>query len=81
MPQAHQPSIDAAAHPGVQVKVDDMTCGHCAGTIKRAIEDAIPGAEVVADPAARLVSVVGADYPTISGIIAQAGYTPAPPGA
>ena len=71
----------AAALPGIQVKVDDMTCGHCAGTIKRAIESSIPGARVVADPSARLVSVEGADYATISGIIADAGYTPAPPQA
>jgi copper chaperone len=63
---------------GVSVLVEDMTCGHCAGTIKSAIESSIPGAQVVADPQAKLVSVVGAgDLEQIKNVITLAGYTPA----
>ena len=58
-------------------KVDDMTCGHCAGTIKKAIESSIPGASVHADPASKIVSVTGAtDRDALAGIITSAGYTP-----
>ncbi|WP_230983079.1 heavy-metal-associated domain-containing protein [Inquilinus limosus] len=42
-------------------RVEDMTCGHCAGTIKGAIEGSIPGARVEADPVRKLVSVTGTD--------------------
>ena len=58
--------------------VNDMTCGHCAGTIKSAIESSIPGAKVSANPEARLVSVEGADLAKVREIIALAGYTPEP---
>jgi copper chaperone len=62
---------------GVSVRVDDMTCGHCAATIKSAIESTIPGSRVTADPQAKLVSVEGASDPAqINGIITRAGYTP-----
>ncbi|MGO4666721.1 heavy-metal-associated domain-containing protein [Bosea sp. 2RAB26] len=79
MCQAHQSQdheIASAAVSGVSVRVDDMTCGHCAGTIKSAIESSIPGAKVSANPEARLVSVEGADLARVREIIAQAGYTP-----
>jgi copper chaperone len=82
MCQAHQSSQSAssvsAAGAGIQVKVDDMTCGHCAGVITKAIESEIPGAKVVASPEARLVSVEGADFAKVSAIITEAGYTPSP---
>lgn len=58
-------------------RVEDMTCGHCAGTIKGAIEGSIPGAKVDADPVRKLVSVTGtADRDQVAGLIAEAGYTP-----
>ena len=54
-----------------------MTCGHCAGVIKGAIEKTIPGAAVHADPVSRTVSVEGvSDAARIADIIAEAGYTP-----
>lgn len=57
--------------------VEDMTCGHCAGTIKSAIETALPGTSVEADPASKRVSVKGAgDYSAIKSIVSKAGYTP-----
>ena len=60
----------------ISVKVEDMTCGHCASTITTAIESSIPGAKVTTDPAARLVSVNGADLAKVREIISLAGYTP-----
>ena len=58
-------------------RVEDMTCGHCAGTIKGAIEGSIPGARVEADPVRKLVSVTGtADQAQVAALIAEAGYTP-----
>ncbi|MGO1075139.1 heavy-metal-associated domain-containing protein [Inquilinus sp. CA228] len=58
-------------------RVEDMTCGHCAGTIKGAIEGSIPGAKVEADPVRKLVSVTGAaDRAQVAALIAEAGYTP-----
>jgi copper chaperone len=59
------------------LRVEDMTCGHCAGTIKKAIETGVPGASVEADPASRLVSVRGStDLTTIKALVTEAGYTP-----
>ena len=58
-------------------RVEDMTCGHCAGTIKGAIEGSIPGARVEADPVRKLVSVTGtADRAQVAALITDAGYTP-----
>uniref|UniRef100_UPI002FCBF754 heavy-metal-associated domain-containing protein n=1 Tax=Devosia sp. TaxID=1871048 RepID=UPI002FCBF754 len=58
-------------------RVDDMACGHCAGSIKQAIENALPGTKVDADPASKLVTVRGdGDYPTIRSIVSGIGYTP-----
>jgi copper chaperone len=84
MCSTHQHSQDqatttAAAGAGISIRVEDMTCGHCASTIKSAIESSIPGARVNADPQAKLVSVEGeTDVARISGIITEAGYTPTP---
>jgi len=59
------------------LRVEDMTCGHCAGTIKKAIETSLPGTRVEADPASKLVSVVGStDLSTIEALVTEAGYTP-----
>ena len=59
------------------LRVEDMTCGHCAGTIKTAIETSLPGTSVEADPASKLVSVRGStDLTTIQALVTEAGYTP-----
>ncbi|WP_099513514.1 heavy-metal-associated domain-containing protein [Microvirga ossetica] len=61
----------------LSLKVEDMTCGHCAGTIRKAIETGLPGTSVEADPASKLVSVLGStDLVSIKAIVAEAGYTP-----
>ena len=58
-------------------RVDDMTCGHCARTIKTAIETTLSGTTVTADPGSKRVSVVGSDdYAAISAVVIKAGYTP-----
>ena len=76
-----QSSTDRAPASGVVVRVEDMSCGHCVGTIKGAIESAIPGARVTADLEAKLVTIEGAsDSARINSIIADAGYTPSPAG-
>lgn len=60
-------------------RVEDMTCGHCAGTITKAIEASLPGTRVQADPASKLVSVQGSsDRTAIAAIVTAAGYTPQP---
>jgi len=54
-----------------------MTCGHCAGTIKRAIEGGIIGVKVDADPVRKVVPISGTDdRARVAEIIASAGYAP-----
>ncbi len=64
----------------VILKVEDMTCGHCASTITKADEAALPGAQVQADPATKLVSIRGTrDLAKVEALITGAGYTPTVP--
>jgi copper chaperone len=64
---------------GLNFRVDDMSCGHCASTISKAIATAIPGASVDADLESKIVSVRGAKDPArIQTIIAEAGYQAVP---
>jgi copper chaperone len=59
------------------LRVEDMTCGHCAGTIKKTIETGLPGTSVDADPASKLVSVRGSTaWSSIKALVTEAGYTP-----
>ena len=59
------------------LRVEDMTCGHCASTIKKAIETGLPGTSVEADPASKLVSVQGStNLTSIKALVTDAGYTP-----
>lgn len=59
------------------LRVEDMTCDHCAGTIKTTIESGLPGTRVEADPASKLVSVRGTtDLSSIKALVTEAGYTP-----
>ena len=77
---AHRaPSTKAAeSDPGaLTLKVEDMSCGHCAATITKAVQAGIPGAVVDADPASKTVRVSGTtDFATVRVLIARAGYTP-----
>lgn len=63
--------------PSLTFRVADMDCGHCAGTIKTAVEKAYPGAKVDADPKSKRVVVSGAaDRDKVAATIKSAGYTP-----
>jgi copper chaperone len=62
------------------LKVEDMTCGHCASTITKAVEAGLPGTSVQADPATKLVSIWGTrDLAKVEALITGAGYTPTVP--
>jgi copper chaperone len=70
-------AVTPAPNGAISFRVEDMTCGHCAGTIKQAIEVRLPGSAVTADPASKLVSVQGsADFAAIKSAVVAAGYTP-----
>ena len=77
---SHQAEKGGKAHgtsSAVTIKVADMTCGHCASTITKAIEAALPGTLVDANPVSKLVSVHGSSDPdAIRAVVVQAGYTP-----
>jgi copper chaperone len=55
--------------------VNDMTCGHCVGTVRKALEEALPGAEVSVDLATHKVEFTG-DKAKGEEAIREAGYTP-----
>ena len=55
--------------------VNDMTCGHCVGTVRGALEGAIPGTEVQIDLNTKKVSFTG-DRAKGEDAIREAGYTP-----
>lgn len=80
--QQHSTSTAQAAAPAADAltfHVEDMSCGHCAGTIKGAIEARLPGTTVIADPGSKQVSVRGtSDHAAVKAAIAAAGYTPSP---
>ena len=57
--------------------VPDMTCGHCASTITKAVRTADPKAKVDIDLPQHLVNVDSAlPQAEIARQIAEAGYTP-----
>ncbi|WP_227385654.1 heavy-metal-associated domain-containing protein [Microvirga rosea] len=59
------------------LRVEDMTCHHCAGAIKKAIETGLPGTSVAADPISKLVAIRGStDLRSIKALVTEAGYTP-----
>jgi copper chaperone len=55
--------------------VNDMTCSHCVGTVRGALEDAIPGAQVDIDLGSKRVTFTG-DKAKGEDAIRDAGYTP-----
>jgi copper chaperone len=61
----------------IQLTVPDMTCGHCASTITRALKDADPHAKIEISVRDRLVRVeTKLASGEIAHCIAEAGYTP-----
>jgi copper chaperone len=68
---------DAAAPTiaGVSFAVADMTCSHCVGTVRAAIERALPGVSLDINLASHRVTVAG-DAAAAAAAIRAAGYTP-----
>lgn len=61
-----------------QFNVPDMTCGHCAGTITKAVKTEDPAARVEIDLERHLVKVETAlPQERIARRITEAGFTPA----
>lgn len=62
----------------IEFHLPDMTCGHCAGTVTRALKQADPACEVRIDLGARTVQVRGVDdRDRLAETLAEAGYPPA----
>lgn len=60
-----------------QIKVKDMTCGHCASVITKAVQSIAPGAKVRVDLPTHTVHVEGdVTEAEAKKAIAGAGYTP-----
>lgn len=57
--------------------VNDMSCNHCVGAIRQALEEALPGAEIAVDLGTHKVSFSG-DPAKGAQAIREAGYTPEP---
>ena len=55
--------------------VNDMTCGHCVGTVRKALEEALPGAEISVSLETHRVEFTG-DKARGEAAIREAGYTP-----
>jgi copper chaperone len=56
-------------------RVPDMSCGHCAATIREALEKRMPDAHVDIDVTTSRVTVTG-DEKIAAAAIREAGYTP-----
>ena len=65
----------AASAGGVTFHVADMTCGHCAGVVRSALEQSLPGASIAIDIENARVTV-GGDEAAAADAIRLAGYTP-----
>ncbi|RJX30929.1 MAG: copper chaperone [Oxalobacter sp.] len=57
--------------------IQDMSCGHCAGSITKAIKTIDPQADVNIDLAHKKVTIEGkANAKAVEKAIAEAGFTP-----
>jgi len=55
--------------------IPDMTCGHCAATVTKAVQSVAAGAQVAVDLPAHTARVTGAaDAAAILRALADAGY-------
>ena len=64
----------------IAFEVHDMTCGHCVGTLTKALKATDQGAQVRIDLATHRVEVepASADAVQLAQAIREAGYTPVP---
>jgi copper chaperone len=59
----------------MKLTVPDMTCGHCASVVEKAVKSVDPAASVTVDLASKLVTVKTAAGPAdVSAAIDAAGY-------
>jgi copper chaperone len=59
----------------LKLNVPDMTCGHCAGSVEKAVKSVDLDASVAVDLASKIVTVkTSAGLADISAAIARAGY-------
>ncbi len=59
----------------LKLKVEDMSCGHCAATVQKAVRSVDPAADVKVDLAGGTVSVASnAEDNRIREAIEKAGY-------
>lgn len=63
----------------VELNVEGMSCGHCAGRVSKAIADVDPAAKVDVDLAAKLVRVTSSAAPEeLAQAVTEAGYPASP---
>ena len=64
----------------ISFTIDDMTCGHCVGTITKAVKEADAGAAIHVDLAGHRVEIEPdrLDAAALQAAIEEAGYTPVP---
>ena len=61
----------------IEFQVNDMTCGHCVGTITKAIADVDAAAKVEIDLPTHRVRITGTEEQAeLEAAIREAGYTP-----
>lgn len=62
----------------IAFQVNDMTCGHCATAITKALKTTDQAAKIQIDLAAHRVQVepISADAEALAAAMIQAGYTP-----
>ena len=66
----------------IEFQVDDMTCGHCAGVITKAVKSVDAAAQIDIDVPGKRVRVhAAAQAQEIETAIREAGYTPVRVGA
>lgn len=59
----------------LKLNVPDMTCGHCASVIEKAVKSVDPAASVTVDLGSKLVTVkTGAALADVSAAVDAAGY-------
>ena len=59
----------------MKFKVPDMTCGHCAKTVEKAVKDADPSAQVSVDLPRKVLTVqTAAGEGRVRDLIRAAGY-------
>ncbi len=59
----------------LKLKVEEMSCGHCAATVQKAVKGVDPAAQVEVDLGSGMVSVdTTADEARVSAAIDRAGY-------